>query len=125
LSLLPSHHGFKELEKQTVNPFAFLLVNKIECKKCPQQVLNRYDIAYDLSLDIHSNNVSLPTLEQCFSKFFVPEAVADYKCVKCSIRDACSNIKNEFEMLGPDKKVEKEALKKEFEFLRTLFEKKI
>lgn len=75
----------KELEtnkKIGLNPFAGVYLSTIKCLKCgPEYETHRWEIFYDLSLELKS------TLEESISDFFKGERINDYTCIRCSLRE--------------------------------------
>ena len=65
-----------------VNPFAGIYLSTITCVKCgPSEALHRWEVAYDLSLEMSSSiHISL-------NKYFKGERIDDFTCIKCSLRE--------------------------------------
>ncbi|CDW82058.1 oxysterol binding family protein [Stylonychia lemnae] len=80
---------FKELstnKKLGLNPFAGVYMSTIQCVNCgPDEAIHRWEVFYDLSVDVKKN------IYQSLEQFFKSEQIADYTCIKCSLRVYLAN----------------------------------
>lgn len=69
-------------KKIGINPFAGIYLSSITCMRCgPEEALHRWEVAYDLSLDL------APNIAYSLNQYFKGEKIEDYTCIKCSLRD--------------------------------------
>ncbi|TNV86175.1 hypothetical protein FGO68_gene11281 [Halteria grandinella] len=82
-------------KKIGINPFAGIQLSSITCHRCgPEEALYRWEVAYDLSLDLGPNIIT------SLNKYFKGEVIEDYTCIKCSLRDFLAKYPKDLTEIG-------------------------